>query len=221
MPRFVIFDMDGTLIDTVDFHAESWERAFRRFGKEVPLAEIRSQIGKGSDEFLPVFWGEEELRRVGDEMKDYRRELFEREYMPRIKPFPGVRELFQRLQADGKAVALASSSEKDHLETFKKIARIDDLIDAHTSADDAERSKPHPDIFEAALERLGNPDPREAVAVGDTPYDAEAAGKAGLRTIGVLCGGFPAEDLRKAGCVALYRDPADLLEQYDRSPLTG
>ena len=138
-----------------------------------------------------------------------------------MKPFPGVRELFERIKADGLRIALASSAKKEELERYKEIAGIADLVDAETSSDDAEKSKPHPDIFEAALERLEGVAADEAIAVGDTPYDAEAAGKAGIRTIGLLCGGWPEAELREAGCVAIYRDPADLLRQYDRSPLAG
>ena len=102
---------------------------------------------------------------------------------------------------------------------YKQIAGIDDLVDAETSSDDAEKSKPHPDIFEAALDQLEGIAAGDAIAVGDTPYDAQAAGKAGLRTIGLLCGGWPEAALREAGCIAIYRDPADLLRHYDQSPL--
>ena len=118
-------------------------------------------------------------------------------------------------------MVLASSAKEDGLETYKKVAQIEDLTDAQTSSDDAEKSKPHPDIFQAALKRIGNPDLAEVIVIGDTPYDAEAAAKAGLRTIGMLCGGFPEQKLKAAGCVAIYKDPADLLAQLDRSPLAG
>lgn len=130
-----------------------------------------------------------------------------------------VRELLERIQADGMQTALASSAKQDKLAAYKKAARIEDLLQAETSTDDAEKSKPEPDIFEAAMQRLRGVDPEQVVVIGDTPYDAEAAGKAGLRTIGVLCGGWPADALRRAGCVATYQDPADLLAQYDASPL--
>ncbi|HYP53231.1 MAG TPA: HAD family hydrolase [Pyrinomonadaceae bacterium] len=219
MIRAVIFDIDGTLVDSVDFHAEAWQRAFRHFGREVAFADVRRQIGKGGDQLLPVFFTKEELERFGEELEEYRGELYKREYLPRVVGFPSVRELFQRIKRDGKHIALASSAKKDELGTYKKIARVVDLVEEETSADDAERSKPHPDIFEAALAELGDVRPDQAVVVGDTPYDAEAAGKAGLRTVGVLCGGFPEQDLRAAGCVRIYRDPADLLARYDDSPL--
>ena len=121
--------------------------------------------------------------------------------------------------ADGIAIALASSAKAEELQLYKKLTGVGDLIQAETSSDDAERSKPHPDIFVAAMERLDHPDPADVLVVGDTPYDAEAAGKAGLRTIGMLCGGFSEECLRDAGCIAVYRSPADLLARYDQSAL--
>lgn len=220
MIRHVLFDVDGTLIDTVDFHAWSWERTFRQFGKEVRFQAIRDQIGKGSDQLLPVFWSEEELERLGDELREYRGALFRREYLPRVKAFPRVRQLFERIKRAQKRIAVASSSKKDELEEFLEIAGVADLADVTISADDADRSKPYPDIFQAALRELGQPDPRETIVIGDTPYDAQAASSAGLETIGLLCGGFPEEQLRGAGCIAIYRDPADLLACYEESPLS-
>ncbi len=219
MPEAVIFDIDGTLIDSVDLHAEGWQAALRHFGHEVPFADIRAQIGKGGDLLMAALLPEDEVRRRGDEISEYRLDLFRREYLDRVRPFPMVRELFERIRADGRRIALASSARKEELVRYKEIAGIADLLHAETSSDDAERSKPHPDIFQAALERLDGIAADRAIVVGDTPYDAEAAGKAGLRTIGLLCGGWSEADLRKAGCIAIYRDPADLLHQYDDSPL--
>ena len=217
----VIFDIDGTLVDSVDLHARAWQEAFREFGREVEYAKVRHQIGKGGDQLLPVFFTSEELKRFGQRMEEFRGELFKREYLPRVRAFPAVRALFERVRADGKRVALASSAKEDELEAYKEIANIADLVEEETSKDDVERSKPHPDIFDSALAKLGRPDPREVIVVGDTPYDAEAAGKAGLRTIGVLCGGFPEAELRAAGCVEIYRDPAELLARYDQTLIAG
>ena len=180
---------------------------------------MRYQIGKGGDQLMPVFLSQEELEEFGEELEEYRGELFKREYLPRVRSFPAVRELFQRVQDEGLQEALASSAKGDELKTYKKIARIEELVEEETSSDDAEKSKPHPDIFEAALARLGSISPDRVIVVGDTPYDAEAAGKAGLQTVGLLSGGFPEEDLRGAGCVRIYRDAADLLANYDASPL--
>ncbi len=219
MIQAVIFDIDGTLVDSVDLHARAWQAAFRHFGREIQFEEVRHQIGKGGDQLMPVFFSDDELERFGDEMEKYRGELFKREYMPRVRAFPQVRELFERIKADGKRLALASSAKKEELKTYKKLVRIEDLIEAETSADDAEKSKPHPDIFRATLDQLGDIEASEVIVVGDTPYDAQAASKINLRTIGVRCGGFPERELRDAGCVAIYQDPADLLARYDDSPI--
>lgn len=217
--RAVIFDIDGTLLDSVDLHARAWQEAFRHFDRVIPFGQVRSQIGKGGDQLMPVFFTSEELERFGRDLAAYRRRLFKQKYLPQVRPFPQVRELFERLLSDGRRIALASSASGDELEAYKQIAGIADLIEEETSSDDVERSKPHPDVFAAALEKLGDIGADEAVAVGDTPYDTEAAGKIGLRTIGLLCGGFPAADLRAAGCIELYSDPADLLARYEQSPL--
>ena len=203
----------------MDLHAEAWKEALRHFGHDLPFDRVCAQIGKGGDLLLLALLPKEEAERRGEEIEKYRLDLFRREYLHRVKAFPKVRELFERIRADGKRIALASSAKAEELANYKRIAGIEDLVDAETSSDDAENSKPHPDIFHAALDRLGGVDPAEVIIVGDTTYDAEAAGKAGLRTIGLLCGGWPEAELLEAGCIALYSDPADLLRQYDRSPL--
>ncbi len=219
MAKVVIFDIDGTLIDSVDLHAHAWQDALRHFGFDLPFDRIRSQIGKGGDQLLPFLIPEDVAERRGEEIQKYRTDLFKRVYISRVRPFHAVRELFERIKADGKRIALASSAKADELQIYKKIADIIDLVDAETCSDDAERSKPHPDIFHAVIDRLDGESPREMVAIGDTPYDAEAATKAGLRVVGVLCGGFPESDLRAAGCMDIYRDPADLLARYEESPI--
>ena len=195
----VIFDIDGTLVDSVDLHAEAWQVALERFGKKVSFAEVRRQIGKGGDQLMPVFLSQREMEEFGDELERYRSKLFKKEYLPRVTAFPGVRRLFERVRQDQKRIALASSAKGDELKTYKTIAGIDDLIEAETSSDDAERSKPYPDIFEAALAELGDVAPDKILVVGDTPYDAQAAGKANLRTVGLMCGGWNEEELRQAG----------------------
>lgn len=215
----VIFDIDGTLVDSVDLHAESWRVAFKKFGKAVAFSDVRRQIGKGSDQLLPVFFSSEDLARFGKELEEYRSALYKKEYLPRVRAFPKVRELFERIRQDGRRIVLASSAKGDELKTYKQIARIDDLIRAETSSDDAEKSKPHPDIFDAALAELGKVPCNKVMVVGDTPYDAQAAATANLSTIGLLCGGWSEKDLRGAGCIAIYRDPAELLARYEESPI--
>lgn len=218
--KAVIFDVDGTLVDSNDLHVMAWQDAFRGCGKEVAYEELHEQMGKGGDQLMPVFCSQEELDKFGKELERSRTELFTSNYLPHVRPFPKVRELFERIKADGLSIALASSAKEEELEQHKKSLRIQDLLETATSADDAERSKPHPDIFQAALEGIGDVEPEEAVVVGDTPYDVIAAAQAGIRTIALLSGGFTEEDLRAAGAVEMYKDVADLLEHYDESLLT-
>jgi HAD superfamily hydrolase (TIGR01549 family) len=218
MPRAIIFDVDGTLLDSVELHAKAWQEAFAQYGKDVTYHDIRRQIGKGADQLLPVFLNEKELARYGRELREYRSQYFQEYFLDIVRPFPQVRQLLQRVAASGQRIALASSATEDELEEYKRIAHVADLLDSEVSSKDVERSKPYPDIFRAALGKMGV-EPREALVVGDTPYDAEAALQAGLRMVGVLCGGFPEASLRRAGCCAVYRDPAHLLAEYERSPL--
>ena len=206
----VIFDVDGTLVDSVDFHAEAWQRTFAAFGIDVPVSAIRSQIGKGGDQLMPVFLPADLIERQGAQIEAHRKALFTRDYMEKVCGFSGVPDLFRRLRGSGQRIALGSSASGDELNAYKQAAGIGDLTDVETTSDDAERSKPHPDIFTAALQQLRLP-ASAVVVVGDTPYDIEAANKAGMRSIALLCGGFPEADLMAAGALAVFRDPADLL----------
>lgn len=217
--KAIIFDIDGTLIDSVDYHAEAWREVFRRHRVEVAYESVREQIGKGGDELMAVFLSPEQIKREGKQIEEERGELFRREYLPRVKPFPALHQLFERLKSDGIKIALASFAKRDELEAYKQITGVGPYLEAATSSDDASHSKPDPDIFLAALNGLKGIEPAEALAVGDTPYDAEAALRAGMSAIGVLCGGFAPEKLTAAGCFALYRDPAEILLKYDELPL--
>jgi beta-phosphoglucomutase-like phosphatase (HAD superfamily) len=212
--KAAIFDVDGTLIDSVDFHAQAWVEAFAEFGVTVPFEKVRRQIGKGGDNLMPVFLSKTQLRTFGQELDAFRGGHFKRRYLGYLRPFAGVRPLFERLIGDGVKIALASSAKQDELQVYKKIAQIDDLLDAETSSEDAKESKPAPDIFHAALRQLRGIAKDRIVVFGDTPYDAEAAGKAGLRSIGVLCGGFAAGTLTRGGCSAIYRSPSNILVNY-------
>lgn len=218
MLKAVIFDIDGTLIDSNDLHAQAWQRAFKHFGYDIPYDELRSQIGKGGDNYVPHFLKPQDDAKFGKELDRYKSRLFKREYALQIVPFPEVRELFERIRNQGLRIAFATSSKGDELAQYKRLLNVDDLVDEETSKDDAENSKPAPDIFAAALKRL-RVNAAEAIAVGDTPYDAQACTKLGLPIIGMLCGGFSEAELLEAGCFAIYEDPEDLLERFDRSPL--
>jgi HAD superfamily hydrolase (TIGR01549 family) len=219
MIKAVLFDVDGTLIDSVDLHARAWQEALADFGYEAAFDAVRSQIGKGGDQLMPVFVPERDLEQRGDELETYRGALFKRKYLSQVRACPQVRELFERLRGDGKTIVLASSGKAEEVKRYMDIAGVADLIDASTSSDEVERSKPYGDIFAAALGKAAPARAEETLVVGDTPYDAQAAGKVGLRTIGVLCGGFPEADLRASGCSAIFKDPADLLARYEQSPL--
>jgi HAD superfamily hydrolase (TIGR01509 family) len=218
--RGAVFDLDGTLVDSNDLHVLAWQETFRHFGKEIPVERLREQIGKGGDQYLPVFLNEREMREFGEEADKYRGKVFKKKYLSRVKPFPKVRELFQKLRAEGKKIALASSGKETEVRHYEKLLEIGGLFDSMTTVDQVAQSKPKADVFIAALNLLGL-SPSEAVAIGDTPYDVGAAKKIELATIGVLCGGFPEEALRDEGAAAIFRDPADLLERYYQSPLAG
>src|SRR3954464_7324093 len=171
MLKAVIFDVDGTLIDSVDIHAQAWVDALSEFGHEIEFDAVRGQIGKGGDQLMPVFLSKEELEDEGEALDTRRGEILKERYLSKIKPFADVRALFERIKADGTRIVLASSAEADELEFYKKIADIEGLTDAETSADDVEQSKPEPDIFESAISRLGGVERDEAIVIGDTPYD--------------------------------------------------
>jgi HAD superfamily hydrolase (TIGR01509 family) len=218
MPKAAIFDVDGTLVDSVDLHACAWQEALVRFGHEVTFEQARGQIGKGGDQLIPTFLSEAEQKDHGEEMEEWRGELFRSKYLPMVRPFSAVPELLRRVHDAGLKVAVASSAKKRELEVYLDIASVNNLVDVATSSEDAEQSKPAPDIFEVALTKLGIEGP-EAVAVGDSPYDAEAAGKAQIATIGMLCGGFTEAALRGAGCIAVYPGAGGLLACFEASPL--
>jgi HAD superfamily hydrolase (TIGR01509 family) len=218
MPDVLLTDVDGTLLDSNALHAEAWRRAFEHFGIQIGMDEAWRQIGKGADQLIPTFLPERDRERLEPSLRDYRGEIFHRDFMPRIVPFARAHDLLVKVREAGMKIALATSSNPEDLATFGRILGMDDLVDEASSAGDAKRSKPAPDIFAAALEKVGMR-AEQAIALGDTPYDAQSAGKLGIPVIGVTSGGWKRDDLLAAGCVEVWRDPADLLQNFERSAL--
>jgi HAD superfamily hydrolase (TIGR01509 family) len=211
-----LFDIDGTLVDSNDAHAHAWVDALAEARRPVPFAAIRPLIGMGGDNLLPKVAGLSAEDGPGKRISERRGAIFLERYLPHLKPFPGARDLVLRVKAQGLKVAVATSSDEEAKTALLDKAGVADLFDAETSADDADRSKPDPDIVQAALTRLRLP-AREAVMIGDTPYDVEAAARAGVRTIGFRCGGWDGAGLR--GALEVYDGPADLLARFADSVL--
>jgi HAD superfamily hydrolase (TIGR01509 family) len=216
MIEAVLCDIDGTLLQSNWLHAAAWKDAFSIAGVEVELEEVRRQIGKGGDELIPVFIPWWKRKSVEEPLKKYRQYIFRADYLSQVKPFPKARELLVRMKEAGIKVSLASSAHQEEIKSYRKIADIDDLVEETTSADDAKRSKPHPDIFLATLKKLGLP-PGKVLALGDTPYDAEAAGTAEIWTVGVTTGGWSERDLLGAGCIEVYKDVEELHACFEQS----
>lgn len=212
--KAVVFDIDGTLLDSVDLHAQSWVKSLAHFGVDAPFQEVRKRIGEGADRLLPAFLPERTSDARKKEIEQFRAQLFKRDYLAKVSPFPGVRELFARLKSEGLLVLLGSSCTAGEIEEYKRIAEIADLVDFETTSDDACSSKPAPDIFRNAVECIPPIRPSECVVVGDTRYDGEAASAAGIPFIGVLCGGSSEGELKEAGAIRVYKDPADLLANW-------
>ena len=214
--RGVLLDVDGTLVLSVDAHARAWAEAFDETGYDVPPERVRPLIGMGGDRVLPqLVPGLNDAEDPGKSIAERRRELFLETHAPRLEAARGARELLERMKADGLRLVAASSAKQDELGALLEAARVEELIETATTSDDAESSKPAPDIVQAALERSGlRPD--EVLMLGDSPYDIESAKKAGVAVVALRCGGFPESTLD--GAVAVYDDPAHLLREYDHSP---
>jgi HAD superfamily hydrolase (TIGR01509 family) len=212
----VIFDVDGTLVNSNDAQAKSWVEALKDFGYSVPYEKVRPLIGMGGDKVLPETIGVQKDSEKGKQISKRRSEIFKENYLPGIKPFPDAQKLLDRMHEQCLKLAIATSAQPDELRPLLQIVGAADLIEDKTSAKDAKSSKPNPDIMQVALKRVGYP-ANEVVMIGDTPYDIEAARKVGVGTIAFRCGGWSDFDL--SGAIAIYNDPADLLAHYDRSPL--
>lgn len=217
-PSAVLFDIDGTLVDSNFLHVESWARAFHELDLRVSAWRIQRMIGADSDELLSTLIGDEPDD-VQSRAKDLHSEFYE-QLGPRLNVIDGARELVAAIAARGVRVVLATSAPEDELERLLPVLDIDDSTYAVTSGDDVETAKPRPDIIEVALEK-GRIDAAAAVMIGDSVWDIVAAGRAGVTSIGLLSGGTGEADLLEAGAVAVYDDVSDLLEALDASPVAA
>jgi HAD superfamily hydrolase (TIGR01509 family) len=211
----VLLDVDGTLVDSNDAHAGAWSEALAEAGHEVELGRIRQLIGQGSDKLLLATTRIDAGSKQGKALVERRKQLLLERYLPRVRAFAGTRELLMRMQRDGLHLVVATSAGTEEMQALLEIARVRELLFERTSSDDAEKSKPDPDIIQAALGKART-NPAGALLLGDTPYDIEAARHAGVRTVALTCGGWQRDTL--GGARAVYASPSDLLARYDSSP---
>jgi HAD superfamily hydrolase (TIGR01509 family) len=218
----VLFDVDGTLVDTTYIHAVTWWEALRQHGHDVPMASVHRAIGMGSDRLLDHLLGDGSAGDDRDRDKDPAlidaHSALYAAWWDRLRPLPGAADLLRACAGRGLAVVLASSAAEHELGVLRRVVDADDVITAATSSTDAEQSKPAPDILQAALEQSGV-DPKRAVFVGDSVWDVQASGRLDIDCIGLTCGGTSAAELREAGAIAVYDHPAALLAALDDSEI--
>lgn len=216
--KAIFFDIDGTLVDSNDLHVTAWQEALASAGAHFTRETIHDQIGKGADMLIPALLPD--LNEADRErLADAHGELYKSRFLSEVKAFPGARDLLRHVARSGQQVVLASSASRPEVDHYLDLLDAHSLVSASTSADEVERSKPAPDIFAHALGKMAPLLPHEVIVVGDTPYDASAAGKCGIAAVGLRSGKFPDDVLLGAGAIALYDDAAALLAGYDDSPL--
>lgn len=213
-----ILDIDGTLVDTNYQHAIAWYRAFRRHDLILPIWRIHRHIGMGGDQLIPALADDDFEAAHGDAVREDEQALYG-ELIGEVRPMHGARELIQELGRRGHTVLLASSAKQEEVDCYMDLLDARELVDGWTSSADVESTKPEPDLVHAALQKAGG-NPSEAVMIGDTPFDVEAAKRAGVPTLAVLTGGFSEQELRDAGATEVYESVAQLLEQLEQTALT-
>jgi membrane protein len=216
--KAVLFDIDGTLVDSNDYHVRAWEQAFETVGASFDAQVIHDQIGKGTDMLVPTLMpeaGKAEQERLGEAQGD----AFKSQFLERVKPFRDAHNLLVRVHEAGQRIVLASSASKEELDHYVGLLDVRDIVADMTTADDVANTKPAPDIFATALKKIAPLGADEVIVVGDTPYDVEAAAKCGIAAVALRSGKFTDDVLRDAGAVAIYDDVAELLAEYETSPL--
>ena len=217
MPPVAILDVDGTLVETNYHHALAWYRAFTQHRVELPIWRIHRAIGMGGDQLVESLAGEEVERDRGDDIRVAEKALY-MAMIHEVRPLPGARRLIETLKERGHTVVLASSAKKDEIEHYLDLLDARQIADAWTSSADVEKTKPHPDLVQTALDKAGGGD---AVMIGDSIWDVEAAKRAGIPTITVRTGGFGHDELTDAGAACVFDSIGDLLERWEDTPLTG
>lgn len=213
----VLLDVDGTLLDSNDAHAAAFTRAFAEHGLDIPFEHVRPLVGMGSDKLIPSLTGFEADTPEGKAITERKNGIFAERYLRHLQPTPGTHELLERLLADGLSLVVATSAGVDEMKALLRQARIDDLIHDATSSGEVDNSKPDPDVIGAAIKKA-RLDAAQLVMLGDTPYDIESAGKAGVRTIALRCGGWWDDDSFE-GAIGIFDDPADLLRHWPVVPV--
>jgi HAD superfamily hydrolase (TIGR01509 family) len=217
MPPVAILDVDGTLVDTNYHHAVAWYRAFTQSGVELPLWRIHRAIGMGGDQLVGALAGEQTERDKGDEIRTAEKVLY-MQMIHEVRPLPDARRLIEVLKERGHQVVLASSAKQDEIEHYLDLLDARELADAWTSSADVEKTKPEPDLVQVAMQKVEG---RDAVMIGDSVWDVEAAKRAGIPTISVRTGGFGHDELEEAGSARVFESINDLLQEIDDTPLKG
>jgi HAD superfamily hydrolase (TIGR01509 family) len=212
--KAVLLDIDGTILLSNDTHAQAFAEAARALGMTEDFDTIRRLIGKGSDKLIPEAFGVKSDSDLAKRLSELKGSIFKARYLPTLQPSPGARPLLERFCKEGIKLVLATSATADEVRGLLERAKVRDLIEDGTSADDVERTKPDPDVVQGALKKSGEHS-NDVIMLGDTPYDVEAALRAGIRIIAVRCGGW--DDRALTGAAAVYEDPADLLVHYKES----
>lgn len=216
--KAILFDIDGTLVDSNDMHVLAWEEAFAGIGEAFDRQVVHDQIGKGTDNLVPTLLPDLD-EAAQEKLGEVHGSVFKKKFLNEAKPFARAHDLLAHAHAHGQQVVLASSASKAELDHYLGLLDARELVAATTSSDDVENTKPAPDIFATALDKLSGINPDEVIVVGDTPYDMEAAGKCGILAVGLRAGKFSDEVLRAAGAVEIYDDAAALLASYAESSL--
>jgi HAD superfamily hydrolase (TIGR01549 family) len=210
-----VLDVDGTLVDTNYHHAIAWYRAFREHGLTLPVWRIHRHIGMGGDQLVAAVAGKRVEDRQGDSIRAAETALYA-DLIGEVQPFTDARRLMELLDGRGRRLVLASSGKRDEIDHYLDLLDARDLVEAWTTSADVERTKPDPDLVVTAVDKVGG---GEAVLVGDSTWDCEAATRADVPTLAILTGGFSEQELREAGAVTVFESLSELCEHLDETPL--